>query len=122
MTARAKGLGALTLTYMLWVDEYEKPNHIMSEAQMSADGNHIVYQAEIFTPYRTLTSKRHGWLTEDDITALKTMYSQLDTNFVLIFDDETTESVRFAHEKPLVFTPLFEGSDYYTAVIPLAKV
>ena len=37
-------------------------------------------------------------------------------------DDDTTVTVRMAREKAILFTPLFEGSCEFKAVIPLAKV
>ena len=122
MTARVKSVGVLTFSHTLWGDEYEKPSHIVGEMRRSAAGTHIVYEAEILTPYRTLNSKRHGWLTSEDVAAIKVMYDQLDTTFTLTYDDDSTEIVRFAHEKQPVFTPITEAAKYYTVVIPLAKV
>ncbi len=121
MTARVKGIGALTFMHTLWVDEFENPSQIMGETVISAAGTHIVYEAEIKTPYITLISKRNGWLNESDIAYIKAMYSLLDTEHILTYDDNTTETVRFAHEKKPKFTPVSESSKYYTAVIPLAK-
>ena len=106
----------------LFIQEEMTDDSVMGESVMSADGTHIVYQAEIVTPYITLDSKQFGWILEDQRLELMAMRKQLGTEFTLTYDDDTTETVRHAHEKKMSFTPLYEGSKKYTAIIPLAKV
>lgn len=120
---RAKQLGTVVFGMnTLFIREEMDDASVMSEVVMSAAGTHIVYEAEILTPYITLDSKQYGWVTEAQRAELVSMRKQLDTTFTLTYDDDTTETVRFAKEKKMVLTPLYEGSDKYTAVIPLAKV
>ena len=119
---RAKQLDSVEFALnTLFIQEELTNAETMGEMNMSADGTHIVYVAEIKTPYITLDSKQYGWITETQRLALVAMRKQLGSTFLLTYDDLTTDTVRFAHEKEMVFTPLFEGSKKYTAIIPLAK-
>lgn len=118
----ATQIGAIEFLYAMWVNEYENPNTVMGEMVMSADGSHVAYQAPIKTPYITLTSRENGWLSEANVDALKASYDQLDTTFTLTYGDLSTETIRFAHEKGISFTPIHEGSCYFYATINLAKV
>ena len=120
---RAKSLGAVTFdTNTLFIQEQYNSNSVMGEMIMSADGTHISYEASISTPYITLDSKQHGIITELQREALITMWNTLDTTYTLTYDDDTTDEVRMAREKKIIFTPLFEGSCEFRAIIPLAKV
>ncbi len=120
---RAKQLGAVIFAEnTLFIDEEFADDSTMGEAVMSAVGTHIVYEANVYTPYITLDSKQYGWISEAQRAALIAMQIQLNTTFTLTYDDDTTETVRFAREKKMIFTPLYEGCTRYTAVIPLAKV
>ncbi len=120
---RAKQLGSVVFeNNTLFIQEEFNNDSVMGEMVMSAAGSHIVYEAEISTPYITLDSKEHGWLSEAQCDILIGMRQQLETTFTLTYDDATTDEVRIAKEKKMVFTPLFEGSCDYVAVIPLAKV
>lgn len=121
MTAKAKSIGTTTFTYQLWVEEFENPSNVSGEMVMSAAGSHITYAREIATPYITLVSKEHGWLHDDDIATLKTQYASIGSTFTLTYSDDTTETVRFAHEKGMSFVPLYEGACYYRVTINLAK-
>lgn len=122
MTAKVKSLGTTTFLYNLWVEEFESPGNIAGEMVMSSTGSHITYTSEILTPYITLVSKEQGWLSAANIAALKTQYASLGTTYTLTYDNNTTDTVRFAHEKGMTFTPLYEGSIYYRVTINLAKV
>lgn len=120
---RAKQLGTVIFGLnTLFIQEEMSDDSVMAETVMSAKGTHIVFQAEIFTPYITLDSKQFGWVLEAQRLELVAMRKQLGTTFTLTYDDDETEEVRFAREKKMIFTPLFEGSKKYTVVIPLAKV
>lgn len=120
---RAKQLGNVIFGLnTLFIQEEESDDSVISEMVVSAGGTHIVYESEIITPYITLDSKTFGWITEEQRVILKAMKKQLGINFTLTYDDDTTETVRIAREKKLVFTPTYEGSEKYTAIIPLAKV
>jgi len=120
---RATSLGAVTFdTNTLFIQEQYNSNNVMGEVAMSSAGTHIAYEATIHTPYITLDSKEHGIITEAQRAALETMWATLDTTYTLTYDDTTTQEVRMTHEKQLVFTPLFEGSCQFRAIIPLAAV
>jgi len=120
---RAKQLGTVIFGFnTLFIQEEMDPSSIMGETVMSAKGTHIVYEAEIFTPYITLDSKQYGWITEAQRAALITMWEQIGATFTLIYDDASTDTVRMAKEDKMSFTPLSEGSKKYTVIIPLAKV
>lgn len=119
---RATSLGAVTFSInTLFIREQHETSEVMGEMQMSVAGSHIVYEASIATPYITLDSKQHGVIDETQRAALMTMWNTLDTTYTLTYDDASTETVRMAREKKIVFTPLFEGSCQFTCVIPLAK-
>ena len=119
---KATQIHTTVFMHPLWVNEFENPNTVMGEMVMSAGGTHIVYQAPIYTPYITLVSRDSGWLNVDNMAEVKAYYEQLDTTFTLTYDDLSTETVRFAHEKGIVFTPTYEGSCHFYATINLAKV
>jgi len=119
---RAKQLGSVEFSLnSLFIQEEMSDASVMGEAVMSAAGTHIVYEAAIHTPYITLDSMKYGWITETQRLALVAMRKQLGTTFTLTYNDDSTETVRMAREKEMVFTPLYEGSQKYTAIIPLAK-
>lgn len=120
---RAKQLGNVLFSFnTLFIQEEMSDDTVMAESIMSAGGTHVVYEATINTPYITLDSKQYGWITEAQRAELVAMWKQLGQTFTLTYKDNTTETVRMAHEKKMVFTPLYEGSQKYTAIIPLAKV
>ena len=121
---RAKQLGAVTFDYVntLFIQEQYIKSEVMGEGLMSASGTHIAYEAQIHTPYITLDSKEFGLIDEDRRDALMTRWNTLGTEYLLTYDDDSVVSVRMAREKAISFTPLFEGSCEFKAVIPLAKV
>ena len=121
---RARKLGNVEFTLnSLFIREQMQPDSKISEMQMSAAGTHIVYMADIATPYITLDSMQYGWIDDTQREELLSMWAAQDdtVTYVLTYDDNSTEIVRMAVEKEIVFTPLFEGACIYTAVIPLAK-
>lgn len=119
---RATQISTTEFLYPMWVKELKNPNTMMGDMEMSVAGTHIVYQAQIHTPYITLESRESGWLNETNMTELIALYNQLDTTFTLTYSDASTDTVRFAHEKGIIFKPTHEGSCYYYATINLAKV
>jgi len=120
---RAKQLGSVVFEYnTLFIQEEFVNDSILADTQMSAAGTHIVYGSTIVTPYITLDSKEYGWIDETQKDVLVAMWEDFSTTQTLTYDDNTTDTVRMAVEKQLEFTPLFEGSCKYTAVIPLAKI
>ena len=119
---RAKSLDSVTFTEnTLFIQEEFQNAKVMGKMRMSAAGTHIVYQATINTPYITLDSKEYGWVDDTQKEALEAMWETLGATYTLTYDDDTTETVRMATEKNIVFEPLFEGACKYRAVIPLAK-
>ena len=120
---RASSLGSVSFdTNTLFIQEEFSNAKVMGEAVMSAAGTHIVYTATIKTPYITLDSKNYGIITDTQKTALEVMWESPGTTQTLTYDDSTTETVRMAVEKDLIFTELWEGACKYRAIIPLAKV
>lgn len=118
----AKQLETVLFDDPMYIREEADNDSIMSEVHMSGAGTHIVYEAEIKTPYITLESGQSGWITEDQLNTLTTMWKQIGLTYTLVYDDNSTVTVRMAKEKRMVFTPLYEGACIYTAVIPLAKM
>ena len=106
----------------LFVAEDEQPSDLMSTMRMAADGSHVVFAQKIITPYITLESRENGWLDDTQRLALLAMREQVAGTWELEYVDGSTETVRIAVEKQMSFTPLWEGCDHYTAVIPLAKI
>ena len=119
---RCTQLGNVVFDDPLWIDEEEKPNSKITETKVSASGVHIAYVQELKTPYITLVSKESGWITEAQAEEIKSMHDQIGTFFQIYYDNSTSEEVRFAHEKQLSITPLFEGACEYTVNLPLAKI
>ena len=122
MKKKVKQIGSIVLHKPLFVKEFNEPNDMQGEMVMSTLGTHIVYVASIATPYITLETKEgSGWLSEDNIADLKALWvSSLE--YDIIYTDDTTDTIRFANEKQIVFTPISVGACYYSAIIPLAKV
>ena len=121
---RAKQLGSVVFDNpnTLFIQEQYSSNSVEGSFYMSAEGTHIAFEAAIHTPYITLDSNQYGILTEAQRDTLMTMWNTLDTTYTLTYDDDTTETVRMAKEKSIAFSPLWEGSCEFRAVIPLAKV
>lgn len=121
---RAKSLGAVTFNNpnTLFIQEQFNSNNVEGLVKDSAAGTQIVYEATRYTPYITLDSKQFGIVTEAQRETLMTMWDALDTNYTLTYDDDSTETVRMAHEKKIVFAELWEGACEFKAIIPLAKV
>lgn len=106
----------------LFVKEDDAPDDLIGMMRMAADGSHVVFAQKIITPYITLESRENGWLDDTQRLALLAMREQLGNTWELEYVDGSTETVRIAMEKQMSFTPLWEGCDHYTAVIPLAKI
>jgi len=119
---RAVSIGAVTFEHKLHVIELNKPNDVNAEVAITEAQMHVIWQAEMLTPYITLTSMQYGWLTQANKDTLRDQYSMLDTTFTLSYDDGTSDQVRFAQELGMSFTPLSEGCNIYTGEINLAKV
>lgn len=121
---RVKQLGTVIFEKNnIFVNESDKPDNVMAETRMSVAGTHIVYEAQIFTPYITLNSKQYSWITAEQKLILENMWYNLGTTYTLTYENDSTDTVRMAREKKLIFTPRHEGScDFYTVTIPLAKV
>ncbi len=119
---RAESIDATLFEHKMYVKENDAPDTILSEVNMSESGMHIVWQSEIQTPYITLESRKQGWIDQETKDALLVQYALLGNTFTLTYDDNSTDDIRFAHEKGIVFTPLFEGSNRYTVVLHLAVV
>lgn len=119
---KAIQLDSIVFDHSLFIEEEDAPNNIQSEVNLTESGVHVVWQSEIKTPYITLISKNHGWLKQSTKDAIMALYNQYESTFVVTYDDLSTDTVRFAHERGLSFTPIFEGSEHYTTQINLAKV
>ncbi len=121
---QVKQLGTIVFDHnYIHINEDSAPATVMSETSMSMAGTHIVFEAEIFTPYITLDSQQDSWITDIQKAQLETMWGQLGSTWTLTYDDDSTETVRMAREKQISFTPLFEGGcEYFRVVIPLAKM
>ncbi len=119
---RAVSLGGVVFDYKLYVLQLDAPEDILSEVAITEAGVHAVWQNKVLTPYITLSSKQHGWLSQSVKDSIIALYEQLDTTFTLEYDDGSTDEVRFAHENGISFTPLNEGCNVFLGQINLAKV
>jgi hypothetical protein len=105
----------------MFIDEEETPATVTATSALSVAGSHIVNENTIKTPYITLNSKSYSWVDETQRLALIALWGN-SISFNITYTDNSTELVRFAREKSLNFTPIYEGADKYRAVIPLAKI
>lgn len=122
MKSQIKQIGAVVLENPLWIEEYGTPNTMMGEVEMSLDGTHIAYSAEIKTPYRTASSQSDsGWIGETEMLALQALW-EAGTTFDITYVDDATETVRMAHEKQISFDEISLGACIYNGIIPMAKV
>ena len=122
MDRTAVSLGGVTFDYPLFVKEYDSPTYDkMATMRMSAARTHIVYVADVVTPYITLESRDDGWMSQPVVDALKALISNIGAEYQLVYDDGTSDTVRVAHEARIQFTPLFDCSLEYTSTITLAK-
>jgi len=119
---RATQIGSVEFDHSLLVAELDNPNNILCEVNISEAGNHIVWQTEVEERYITLVSGEGGWIYHDTKLALIALYNQLETVFTLTYSDESTDTVRFAHEKPPKFVEIYEGAEIYFAEISFATV
>lgn len=123
MKAMIKQIGSVVLDSQLSIKEFNVSNSVMGSVSMSAGGTHISYSALIHTPYRTAESiGEGGWLTEQNKTDLETLWIDLNATFDIVYEDDSVETVRMAHEKQIEFTEISVGTCIYTAFIPMAKV
>lgn len=122
MTATIKQIGSIVLDSPLYIVEYDQPNDMMGEVVMSGAGTHIAYSAPIYTPYRTAESRgQSGWLSEQNIADLKTLWNGT-TTFNITYSDDSTETVRMAHEKQFTLEEISLGACIYVGSIPMAVV
>lgn len=119
---KVKGVGTTMFGYKLFLKEEFEPNNIMSHKEDTASGSHVVWHNRIHTPYRTLLSGSHGWVTDAEKDALLIDYQNLGAVYDMTMSDDTIFKVRYAHELGISFTPIFEGACMYTAEINLAIV
>ena len=124
MNKRAVSLGGIVFDYRLHYKEINSPEDIDAEVATSESGIHLVWEREIQTPYITLESLSNGWIRQNTKDALMAIRSQIGATFTLVFDDSSTETVRFAHERNngIIFTPHHDGCTDYNVQIFLAKV
>jgi len=121
---RVKALGPVTfeLNSMFVKEETEGHGMVLAETHLSGAGSHVVYETVITTPYITLYSGQNGWITDAQREAIMQLWDTPGATTTITYKDGTVEDVRFAREKRIEFTPLFEGSDHFTGTIPLAKI
>ena len=119
---RAVKLDGVVFDYPLYVKEYEEPDDFMAEVLRSTVGTDIVYVARVFTPPITLLSKESGWLSLATVNGLKAIFDTIGVAHTLTYEDGQTEQVRVAHERKPVFSELFECSDQFLVMLPLAKI
>ena len=101
----------------LYVKEDDEYNPYITETAIANDGSTIVWETERMTEYITVTSKRHGWVKDDQATTLKEWFLSSD-DLTIEFADATTIDVTPAHEKSVEISPIFEGAKNYRIVFP----
>ena len=119
MEKRVTQIGDVVLTSPMHVEEFYSPEAIIASTERAIDGNFLFW--EQLNPFetRTLVSMESGWQLFDVKELIIAQYKQLATLFTLHYSDGTTETVRYNHSEGISFTPLWEGSEYYTAKINL---
>jgi len=115
-------LGSIVFDEPLYVREYDNPDETLAEMGMSAEGTHIFFASDIKTPYITLESRGNGWQNQNTVEAIKTAIKNYDLEYILEFQDGSTEKTRIAIEKKPSFSPLFDCSIIYNIELTLAKI
>ncbi len=116
---KAKSLGGVVFEYP---QEVFRECSVKAEKKRSAAGTNIVFEAMIYTPDITLSSAQDDWLSLENVNGLSLLCEQIDTTFILIYEDDTTEEVMFDHSKTPSFTEIKTGICFYYGNIPLMKV
>jgi len=119
---RVTKIGGITLKYKLYKTSKETPNTVEAQTFTTLSGTKVVFAREIITPEFTIESKANGWIHDDTRDQLLTLFNNIGTEFVVEYDDGSTENCIFDYSNPPVFTPLFEGSCWSTATLNLIKV
>ncbi len=107
-----KQIGSLVLTNSLFVEETNAPNKTIGESVMSADGTLITYKAKVHTPYITAIG-RSGileYLTPGERDEIIIMSEVLEASYQIIYNDNTTDMIIFAPDKPPTFSEIYTGS------------
>jgi len=119
---RVKSLGSVIFnTNTLFIQEEFTNNNLLAEARVSAAGTRVEYVALNNSPDITIQSLENGWIDEVQRQAITAMFLSIDSTFLLKYNDDSTDTIRFKHDAPPIFTQLFEGAEMYTATIFLIK-
>ena len=119
---RAISLGGVVFNYPLFIKEFEEPDDILAVEHLSSAGSHIVFTNRLETPYITLLSKESGWTDIQTVELLKGLCSNVGNTLELKYENGDLEQVRIAHELKPQFKELFECSDQFLIILPLAKI
>ena len=119
---RVVSIDGITFDNKLFISsEFDIDNYI-GERSIAIDGSSIMFvQAKgSMTSDVSVYSKDSGWIHRDTKDLLTNNVDELGK--LLVFDDTSSYTYYYDHTKiPLEFTPLFEGSLWYTVTINLVK-
>ena len=101
----------------LYIQEDEEWNPYITETAIANDGSVIVWEIDRTTEYVTITSKRNGWVTDEQAELLKDWFKNASA-LTIELTDASTINVSPAHEKRVDITPVREGATLHRIVFP----
>lgn len=119
---KVTSIDGIAFDYPLYISSEFDISDYIGERSVAIDGSSVMFvQAKgAFTKEVSLTSKDTGWVTKDTKDLLINTIDELSKT--VIFDDTTTGTYYYDHTKtPISFSPLYEGSLWYTIEINLVK-
>lgn len=122
MTEKIKVIDTITLQYPMFIEEFLAPANFIGDRVTSAAGTYILFQTEITTPTRTAVSRDSGWLSEQNIEDIKSLWAQSGASFDITYEDDTTENVVFDKSQQLSFTEISPGICEYFGQFTLVKI
>jgi hypothetical protein len=109
---KVKRIDTLSLSFPLWVKEYEETNKIIGRKMLMADGSTTIFTTEAINPQITLISKRNEFVSEAEKDALESLYFE-QREFEIEYMDGYLENVIFDYSIPPKYEPLWLGARYY---------
>ena len=123
-------IGAITLDYGMWWDEYNRSDAVSSEIVKNLDGGIIIFEQanRVSIQNVTLKSNTDAWQRKATVDALVALSNgSLGQVFVIEDDNGVFFNARFRHEQAggaVQFVRASEAKlfEWYTGTIYLAKV
>lgn len=115
---KAKQLGNVVFLYP---QEVIRECSVAGDKRRSAAGTDIAFSARVYTPEITLVSAEDDWMDAQNIADISLMCEQIGTIYTLVYEDDSTEEVRFDHSRKTSFSEIMTGTCFYYGNISLAK-